>query len=142
MVGLGVKLNFLTFDPNHSYDLDDLTDDGKILLGLDVDSKKPVNKKPVRKKVVKKKPARKKVVKDKPIKNKVVKRKAAKKRKPKKPIELSPLQNDCILALTSLGVKKSTAKTDVKSFFNNKNITTVENFLQQYMKDKANVKNS
>ena len=79
------------------------------------------------------------MVKEKPIKNRVVKNRVVKKKKPKKSIELSPLENDCILALTSLGVKKSTAKTDVKSFLNNNNITTVEEFLQEYMKARANV---
>jgi hypothetical protein len=161
LIGFGIQFNLLTFDPKWSYDVDDFCDDGKILLGLDDDSdtrhtvsvsaKKPIKKKVAKKKVAKKKPVKKKHVekkvvkhkptKHKPTKNRVAKRTVVKKKKPKKSIELSPLQNDCILALTSLGVKKSTAKTDVKSFFNNNNITTVEDFLQKYMKEQANVKN-
>jgi len=151
LIGFGIQFNLLTFDPKWSYDVDDFCDDGKILLGLDDDSdtrhtvsvsaKKPIKKKVAKKKPVKKKPVKNKVVKHKPTKNRVVKRTVVKKKKPKKSIELSPLQNDCILALTSLGVKKSTAKTDVKTFLNN-NITTVEDFLQKYMKEQANVKNT
>ena len=72
-------------------------------------------------------------------KKKVTKKKP---KKPKKSIKLSPFENDCVSALTSLGVKKSTAKADVKSFLENRNIDTVEEFLQQYMKARANVKNS
>ena len=64
------------------------------------------------------------------------------KKKPKTSTKLSPFENDCVSALTSLGVKKSTAKADVKSFLKNKNISTVEEFLQAYMKEQANVKNS
>ena len=64
------------------------------------------------------------------------------KKKPKTSTKLSPFENDCVSALTSLGVKKSTAKADVKSFLENRNIDTVEEFLQQYMKARANVKNS
>jgi hypothetical protein len=156
MVGFGIQFNLLTFDPKWSYDVDDFCDDGKILLGLDDDSntrravpvspKKPIKKKVAKNKSVKKKPVREKVAKQKPIKNRVVKRKVVQKKvvtkNPKKSTSLSPLENDCILALTSLGVKKSTAKSDVKSFLENRNITTVEDFLQKYMKEQANVKNS
>jgi hypothetical protein len=156
LIGFGIQFNLLTFDPKWSYDVDDFCDDGKILLGLDDDSntrravpvsaKKPIKKKVSKKRPVKKKVVKHKVVKEKPIKNRVVKRKAVQKKvvtkNPKKSTKLSPLENDCILALTSLGVKKSTAKIDVKSFFNNKNITTVEDFLQKYMKEQANVKNT
>jgi len=156
LIGFGIQFNLLTFDPKWSYDVDDFCDDGKILLGLDGDSdtrhtvsvsaKKPIKKKVAKKKPVEKKPVEKKVVKHKPTKNRVVKRKAVQKKvvtkNPKKSTKLSPLENDCILALTSLGVKKSPAKIDVKSFFNNKNITTVEDFLQKYMKEQANVKNT
>ena len=157
MIGFGIQFNLLTFDPKWSYDVDDFCDDGKILLGLDGDSdtrhtvsvsaKKPIKKKIIKKKPVRKKPVRKKVVKEKvirkkPIKNRVVKRKVVQKKvvtkNPKKSTALSPLENDCILALTSLGVKKSTAKADVEPFLNNNNITTVEEFLQKYMKAIAN----
>jgi len=127
IIAFGIHFKFLTFNPEWSYDADDLLDDGKILLGLDrtisndytttvsatkhtKHTKKPVNKtvKPVKK-------------------------------KPQKSKKLSPFENDCILALVSLGVKKSAAKSDVKSFLKNKNITRVEEFLQAYMKERANV---
>lgn len=155
MIGFGIQFNLLTFDPKWSYDVDDFCDDGKTLLCLDgdlnarrtvsVSAKKPIKKKKIiKKKPVRKKVVRKKVVKEKPIKNRVIKRKVAQKKvvtkNPKKSTALSPLENDCILALISLGVKKSTAKADVESFLNNNdNITTVEEFLQKYMKARANV---
>ena len=97
--------------------IDTIVDDGDEDHVATVSIEKP--KKSTKKKVTKKKP-----------------------KKPKKSIKLSPFENDCVSALTSLGVKKSTAKADVKSFLKNKNISTVEEFLQAYMKEQANVKNS
>jgi len=97
--------------------IDTIVDDGDEDHVATVSIEKP--KKSTKKKVTKKKP-----------------------KKPKKSIKLSPFENDCVSALTSLGVKKSTAKADVKSFLENRNIDTVEEFLQQYMKARANVKNS
>ena len=52
--------------------------------------------------------------------------------KTKKPV--SPIENDCILALEAIGVKKSTAKSEVKAFFSNKNADTVEDFIREYLK--------
>jgi len=120
-IAFGVHFGFLSCNPTWSpYSFEDFCDDSKILMGLDGDSDTGIATN---------------VSIEKP-------KKPAKKKKPKKSTKLSPFENDCVLVLMSLGVKKSTAKTDVKSFLNNKNITTVEEFLQKYMKERANVKNT
>lgn len=61
------------------------------------------------------------VVEPKPRKNK--KNKKSKKKKN------NPIEDDCILALSSLGMKKTQAKKHVDDIFTNHDITSVEQFL-------------
>ena len=56
-------------------------------------------------------------------KKKKVKKKTIKKKQPSK------LQQDCVLALSSIGEKKTQAKKLVDDIFNSHNITSVEHFL-------------
>jgi hypothetical protein len=119
-----VRFGFLTCNPPQwSYGIDDFYDDGKILLGLN--REKPTDL-TAAVSIDQSKD-------DTPVKKKKLK---------KKPKKLSAFENDCVLTLVSLGFKKSTAKSDVKLFLKNRNINTIEEFLQLYMKEKANVKNS
>jgi len=66
------------------------------------------------------------------------KKKKPSKPKVKQPVKVkqptSPLEEDCVLALKAVGVKKSVAKAEVKAFFSNNNVDTVEDFLREYLK--------